>query len=164
MKLIRTVPFVAAGVVALSTAVIGAGPATAATPEGLCLASVDVCAFANGSQQPILMETVQGIVPATWLYNGLNHPGQIQGAGNSLCMQLDHAAGNTVIEAACNGASYQKWAAVLAPGGWAFVSQWDTTQCLTYNRDRGILDTVTCNGAWYQSFLPPGSIAPQSVA
>lgn len=52
-----------------------------------------------------------------WLYNGPNHPGQIQVDGQDLCMQLDHAAGNTVIMATCNGASYQKWAAFYAPGG-----------------------------------------------
>jgi hypothetical protein len=153
MKLRRAVPLAAAGLLAVGTAFIGAGPAAAATPEILCIANTDVCAIANG-QYPVLMEASPGVMLGNWLYNGLNHPGQIQAAYGDLCMQLDHDAGNVVIGATCNGASYQKWAAVIAPGGWAFVSQWDTTQCLTYNRDHAELDTVTCNGAWYQSFRP----------
>jgi hypothetical protein len=71
---------------------------------------------------------------------------------HDLCMQLDHAAGNTVILATCNGASYQSWEAVAASGGVAFVSEWAANQCLTYNQDYAELDTVSCNGAWYQSF------------
>ena len=156
MKLKRTIPLAAAGVMAVSTAFAGAGPASAATPKILCIANAGVCAFANGPY-PVLMESVSpgSVMLGNWLFNGLNHPGQIQASdGTDLCLQLDHDAGNTVIGAVCNGASYQKWAAVVAPGGWAFVSEWDTTQCLTYNRDHAEMDTVTCNGAWYQSFIP----------
>ncbi|HLK00863.1 MAG TPA: hypothetical protein VKU39_13275 [Streptosporangiaceae bacterium] len=89
-----------------------------------------------------------------WLFNGLNHPGQIQvwPPSPGLCMQLDHNAGNIIIVAACNGASYQKWSPELLNGNIVYRSQWDATQCLTYNQSRSILDTVTCNGAWYQNF------------
>ena len=151
MKLRQTVSLVAAGVMVVGTAITGAGSAAAATPEQLCIASEDdICATPNGSY-PVLMNNYSFSF-TDWLYNGPNHPGQIQVNGQDLCMQLDHAAGNTVILATCNGASYQKWAAFYAPGGWAFYSEWDTTQCLTYNRDYTELDTVTCDGAWYQSF------------
>ena len=150
MKLRRTVPLVAAGVMVVGTAITGAGSAAAATPERLCVASEDdICAEVNGYQ--ILMQDLPYPF-IQWLYNGPNHPGQIQLNDEDSCMQLDHDAGNTVIMATCNGASYQKWAAFYAPGGWAFYSEWDTTQCLTYNRDYAELDTVTCNGEWYQSF------------
>jgi hypothetical protein len=152
LKLRRTVPLVAAGVMVVGTAITGAGSAAAATPERLCVASEDdVCAAPNGAY-PVLMNNYSFSNFTEWLYNVPNHPRQIQLSGQDLCMQLDHDAGNTVILASCNGASYQKWNAFYAPGGWAFYSQWDGTQCLTYNRDYAELDTVTCNNAWYQSF------------
>jgi hypothetical protein len=165
MKLRSIIPLAAAAVMALSAAVIGAHPAAAASPAPLCLAyqptpGYYVCATPNGSS-PVAMDKFHppfGYDPPWnfWLYNGLDHTGQIQEANTSLCMQLDHNAGNTVIEAKCNGASYQKWTAFLSPDGynWMFYSMWDMNQCLTYNEDHGYLDTVACNGAWYQSFSP----------
>jgi hypothetical protein len=162
MKLRTIIPFAVAAVLALSTAVIGAGTAAAATPYSLCLSAISkapICALPKGSS-PVEMCYMYNRNPDCpdfegWLYNGLNHPGQIQQNGTSSCMQLDHNAGNLVIEATCNGASYQKWAAFDAGDGtWSFYSMWDTTQCLTYNEDHSYLDTVTCNGAWYQSFSP----------
>jgi hypothetical protein len=165
MKLRSIIPFAAAAVMAISTAVIGAGAAAAATPSGLCVpGNYDACAVPEGSS-PVRMclwegwIKMQGLCTGSaefWLYNGLNHTGQIQEAGTSSCMQLDHDAGNLVIEARCNGASYQKWTAFLAPNGvdWMFYSMWDMNQCLTYNEDHQYLDTVACNGAWYQSFIP----------
>ena len=159
MKLRSVILLVAAAVMALSAAVIGTGTATAATPARLCLVSPNgsaVCAWPEGDL-PIEMVAQGQTCPAEcWLYNGINHPGQIQlNASVSFCMQLDHNAGNTVIGATCNGASYQKWTAFLLPGGnWSFRSMWDTSQCLTYNANHSYLDTVTCNGAWYQSFVP----------
>ena len=48
-------------------------------------------------------------------------------------MQLDHAAGNTVIEATCAVATYQTWA--LSTAG-QFISAWDPSQCLTDNASR----------------------------
>jgi hypothetical protein len=166
VRLRSIIPLVAAAIMVLSAAVIGARPAAAATSATLCLyypasinRNLDVCADPNGSS-PVAMLHPPGLdvngYPSAWLYNGLNHTGQIQQTDTSLCMQLDHNAGNTVIEAKCNGASYQKWTAFLAPDGydWSFYSMWDMNQCLTYNEDHSYLDTVACNGAWYQSFSP----------
>jgi hypothetical protein len=169
MKLRSIIPILAAGIMALSAVVIGAHPAAAASPSILCIGLTNqewTCAQPNGSS-PVAMPTeTQPFEPEFdwdwWLYNGLNHTGQIQESDTSLCMQLDHNAGNTVIEATCNGASYQKWTAFLAPNGysWMFYSMWDMNQCLTYNASHHYLDTVACNGAWYQSFAagpaPPG--------
>jgi hypothetical protein len=161
MKLRSIIPIVTVGVVALSAAVIGARPASAAIQGNLCIGTV--CAFPNGAGSPVGMAVGQNFnwnSPGWggWLFNGLDHTGQIQQATSSLCMQLDHAAGNLVIEATCNGASYQKWTAFLAPDGydWMFYSMWDMSQCLTYNADHSRLDTVGCNGAWYQQFAPDG--------
>jgi hypothetical protein len=176
MKLRTIIPFAVAAVLALSTAVIGAGTAAAATPTLLCIRdtnTVPLCAQPEGSSPVIMCEVTRKSGPDCpifkgWLYNGLNHPGQIQQNGTSLCMQLDHNAGNLVIEATCNGASYQKWAAFLAANGmWSYYSMWDPTQCLTFNADLAELDTVTCNGAWYQQFYPigdaPFSLSPASA-
>ena len=81
--------------------------------------------------------------------------GGASGVADGDCMQLDHEAGNTVIFAACNGASYQKWDGFSTGSGTdGFRSVWDSTQCLTYNASQNYLDTVACNGHWYQSFAP----------
>lgn len=95
----------------------------------------------------------------TWLYNGPNHPGQIQLDGGldgvSICMQLDHNAGNIVIYATCNGANYQKWDGFSAgTGREGFRSEWNTSLCLTYNESKNYLDVVACDGQWYQAFVP----------
>lgn len=149
MKATRTMAVAAAGAIAAATAVISAGPASAATPRMFCVNSGDVCASANGASAVQMIAFSSGDF---WLFNGLNHPGQIQLDGSSLCMQLDHNAGNIIIVAACNGASYQKWSPGFLNGNIVYRSQWDTTQCLTYNQNHSILDTVTCNGSWYQNF------------
>jgi hypothetical protein len=151
MNATRVIAAAAAIAIAAATAVIGADPAAAATPRNFCVDSQFICADYTGEYAQVAME---GNLNYTWLFNGLDHPGQIQLATNlALCMQLDHAAGNLVIVAPCNGASYQGWSAQVINGAnIVYRSQWDPTQCLTYNRDHARLDTVTCNGAWYQNF------------
>ena len=141
---------------AAASGVVSAGPASASVNEEICVSTMhSVCAYAHGSNA-VEMITQTGTTTNYWL-NGANHPpGQIQQADTSMCLQLDHAAGNIVIEAACNGASYQQWQASLSNsgGGLAFSSSWNASLCLTYNESKAILDVVTCNGAWYQSFIP----------
>ena len=144
---------VAAGAIA-ATGVIGAGTASAATPREFCVNNTSICAFPNGGSAVVMQEDSQGPNPL-WLFNGADHSGQIQQAGTGLCMQLDANAGYLVIEAACNGASYQKWDPYLFNGSIVYASEWDETQCLTYNREHNRLDTVLCTGAWYQNF--PGT-------
>jgi hypothetical protein len=78
--------------------------------------------------------------------------------GTNLCMQLDHNAGNLIIEATCSTStpSYQEWLPVATYNGDIFVSKWQAnpTLCLTYNANQGYLDAVTCNkNAWYQQFF-----------
>ena len=146
---------VVAGVTAAATVVIGAGAASAATPQMLCVYQTDFCASVPGSPA---IKMIVSESPFDWLYNGPDHgPGQIQlSLPFDVCMQLDHAAGNIVIGAKCNGASYQSWQAIAIAGtfpeSFEFQSQWDKSQCLTYNQDKAWLDTVACKAAWYQTF------------
>lgn len=154
MKPTRTMAILAATGIAAATAVIGADTASAATSQPLCVNASPVCAGGEGASNSVGMSWTSS--PEDWLYNlaGVT-PGTIQQAGTTLCMQLDHNAGNIVIEAACNpSASYQKWQRAINgnTGIWEIYSEWNTSLCLTYNESKGILDTVTCNGAWYQAF------------
>jgi hypothetical protein len=80
-----------------------------------------------------------------WVYTDVNRGyGQIRQAGTQLCMQLDSAAGNVVIESGCNkSATYQEWAFLsTAQFGWQFLSKWHPSGqpgaqlCLTYNQDQ----------------------------
>jgi hypothetical protein len=158
MSRLKVVLTVAAVAVGSGVGAVAAAPnASAATAAPLCIHdtihSTGMCAvpFDSVITTPVDMEQVG--IAATWLYNGPSHgPGQIQQDGTGMCLQLDAAAGYTVIEAACNRASYQSWQAIAVSGGWAFRSQWNTSQCLTYNRERAWLDTVACDGQWYQTF------------
>lgn len=156
MKRRRTAAAVAAGLMAAATGLLGAGSASAASPQDLCVSGRNDCALIEGAQDNIWMLSTGY---ASWLYNVPGHPGQIQLDGGldgvSICMQLDHDAGNTVIYATCNGASYQKWDGFSAgPGLEGFISEWDTSLCLTYNESQNYLDAVTCDGQWYQAFVP----------
>jgi hypothetical protein len=143
-----------AGTIVAATGVISADTASAATPRDFCVNNTSVCAFPNGGSAVQMYEVSQDPNPL-WLFNGVNHPGQIQQNGTSLCMQLDADAGHVVIEATCNGANYQKWNPYYIGGVVVYASEWDQTQCLTYNEDLSRLDTVACTGAWYQNF--PGT-------
>jgi hypothetical protein len=150
VKLNRIVGAVAAAIMAgAATVVIGAGPASAALTGTLCIHGTAQCAVPNGSQA-VRMVFDPGV---DWSWNDVTHPaGQIQQTGTSTCLQLDHQDGNIVIAARCNGATYQKWQTGWGGGGYTFRSTWDSSQCLTYNESKEILDTVACTGAWYQQF------------
>jgi hypothetical protein len=152
----RAIAVAAAGGLAAATAVIGAGAASAVSARPFCVNNTSICAFPNGGSVIGMHEDSQGSNPL-WLFNGVNHDGQIQQNGTGLCMQLDHDGGNIVIEAACNKASYQEWDPYVLDGYVVYESEWngDGAQCLTYNSDHNRLDTVACTDAWYQNF--PGT-------
>ena len=149
--------------------VAGAGTASASTAHrgtfctAITAGSAGFCAIAEGASQPVrmLQDPQQNSSPTTWAYPIQGGYQQILNGNLSLleplCMQLDHAKSNEVIEAKCNGASYQKWqgASVVENGkivSASYVSQWNKNLCLTYNESKEILDAVTCNSAWYQVF------------
>ena len=153
MKARQAIVVAVASAIVAATGVIGVGTASAATPREFCVNNSLICAFPEGGNAVAMLQTNK--LDPLWLYNGVNHPGQIQQAATGLCMQLDHNAGNIIIEAACNKASYQEWNPYLLAGSVVYASVWDGSQCLTYNQDLSRLDTVDCTGAWYQNF--PGA-------
>lgn len=63
----------------------------------------------------------------------------------NLYMQLDHSAGNIVIEATCSssGPSYQEWLPIAGPNGSDYYeSQWEVSSqklVLTYNENASTL-------------------------
>jgi hypothetical protein len=87
---------------------------------------------------------------------------QVNSAGELTdhCMQLDHARGNTVIQAACNGKSYQEWEKVyigLLNGEGQFDeyrSDWDRDLCLSYNAAGHDIYVRGCSKLrpWWQQF------------
>jgi hypothetical protein len=150
---------VVAGVIAAAAfGVTGAGAASAATAyRGACVQQsspgIEACAIAEGSQRQVQMQ-VLGIQATTNWYFPISTRGEFKQANTDLCLQVDHAAGNVVIEATCTGASYQKWDAD-ANGG--FKSEWDpkANLCLTYNEKKGSLVVGGCSKSpvWYQDFF-----------
>lgn len=152
MKARRAIAAAAAIATAATIGVFSAGAASAATPRPFCVNNSSTCAFPEGASAVAMLYSAGDPHTAQWLFNGVNHNGQIQEDGTGLCMQLDANGGYIVIVAACNGASYQKWDPYYFNGNVVYASEWNKSQCLTYNRDLVRLDTVTCNGAWYQNF------------
>lgn len=161
---------IGAVVLGLLTAIAAAGPAapaSAATPPWIHLCvdlgtgigsdpngSNDFCAFALGLNEVIeVEETVQGGFTAMNLTNwsfqfsdGSLSPfingdtGMIKQANVNLCMQLDHADGDIVRGAACNGSAAEEWKDVFDTMNhrtW-FQSVWATnnehkSECLTWD-------------------------------
>lgn len=155
MKTSRAIAAAAAVAIAATIGGFGADAASAATARPFCVNNSYTCAFPEGANAVAMLYAAGDPHTAQWLFNGVNHDGQIQEDGTGLCMQLDANGGYIVIVAACNGASYQKWDPYLLNGNVVYASEWNEGQCLTYNADHERLDTVACTGAWYQNF--PGT-------
>ncbi|MGO8957617.1 MAG: hypothetical protein ACLQFR_09645 [Streptosporangiaceae bacterium] len=159
--------------VASSTLVVAAmgvawaGTASAsASPNYMCVNANDglgdECAFDNNVANSNVEADPPGAPYASdeqWFYpTSPTSYGKIRQSGGNFCMQLDHAAGNVIIEATCSSSSpsYQEWLPEAAGQGVLYISEWQAnpTLCLTYNADEGYLDAVKCNkSAWYQQFF-----------
>lgn len=162
MKLKRISSIVAASLMAVVTVIGLSGTAKASETQYTNLCVLDngnyVCAYAQGAGNTIFMLPKSQTLNNTtnWYWPDTDTYGVIDQAQTDLCMQLDADAGYVVIEATCTSspASYQEW--YLTASG-QFISEWAPNQCLTYNASLARLDTVTCNGAWYQRWWGPST-------
>ena len=85
-----------------------------------------------------------------------NSDQEIQQAGTDLCMQINHNAGNIVIEATCNGQAYQRWSFIGTDAGDIMESYYGSSLCLTYNQSKAWVDVVGCNETeWYEQWYTP---------
>jgi hypothetical protein len=150
----------------LTAAVIGlagAGAASASSTSDLCVVkpvpgTATYCVWAQGlSKQAILK--AKAVSVTNWVYPTGNGYREIYQAHTNLCLQLDAAAHNAVIEGPCIGAKYQEWE--ITGGFTQFHSEYNTHLCLsmnasTKNKTRaGTLYAATCgsrSSAWYQDF------------
>ena len=132
MKPGRTPAVAAAGVMALGAlfGISSAGPAAAASYTHLCVDrnGESLCAWANGSEQPVgvLYEPSTGSSTTNWVYpthNGAS--GTISQADTSLCMQINHDGGDVVREAPCSaGGTPETWTNKSVNGRTEFLSVW----------------------------------------
>jgi hypothetical protein len=162
MAVVSRLAAVAASVVAV--AAIGvAGPAAASAvtvptpgqvPTYLCTASQPAyCTYAEGAHPVAMKQAGSGIHLTTWLFQ-LSGYTLIKQTNTDLCLQLDHAANNAVIESTCNkAASYQEWERVRASVYWQYRSKWDPSLCITYN-GQGHLRAGGCSNppVWQKEF------------
>jgi hypothetical protein len=145
----------AVATVALSGACVGAASASTPTYRYLCTENPfpNFCATAHGQSQTVQMEgnTEPPHNDTNWYYPHGSAFTEIQQANTDLCMQVDHDADNHVIEATCNGASYQEWDLV---GHSQFRSEWNEGVCLTTPDLGGDLYVGGCSttGSWTQTF------------
>jgi hypothetical protein len=159
---LRSAALGAAVVAAAAAGVAGAGTASASTAHrGTFCTAINaggdgVCAIAEGAQPVRMLEDPQqDRSPTTWAYPIQGGYQQIHGnlsLTDPLCMQLDHAKSNEVIEARCANATYQEWAPVhvsktdplTGADLYEFRSDWDQKLCLRYNTSHHVLDDATC--------------------
>jgi hypothetical protein len=155
---------VAAIAILATTAVVGVSTTARAseTPPNwtpICIDNNggDVCAFADGSAQPVLMEVVRGGPPpaslTNWLTPDAGQIGGIEQANTSLCMQVNASKGY-VDEATCDGSISQQWSVkTYSDGNFNYESRWNTNDCLTYNQSAGDLDVHGCSDVWYEDIV-----------
>jgi hypothetical protein len=162
---LRSAALGAAVVAAVATGVAGAGTASASTAHrgtfctAITAGSAGFCAIAEDAPQPVrmLQDPQQNSSPTTWAYPIQGGYQQILNGNLSLleplCMQLDHAKSNEVIEARCVHATYQEWAPIHVTKKdpltdstdlYEFRSDWDQKLCLRYNTSHHVLDNATC--------------------
>lgn len=170
--------------VAIGVATAGMASASNTTsnlcvPDGIAVGSVaqEACAYAQGPKAVRMLPVPPTTSITNWYYPTGGYA-QIRQAGTGLCLQLDHDAGNTVIEAACvttaSKPSYQEWEPIpmSVEEGSVFVydfrSGWEATSadlCLSYDEaapgkgttsQHGTLDVTKCSSVpgelWYQNF------------
>lgn len=134
-----------AGVLALGAlfGIGSAGPAAAASYTHLCVDNngESLCAYANGSEQPVkvIYEPATGSSTTNWVYpNGNGASGTISQADTSLCMQINHLGGDVVREAPCSdGGTPETWINKYVDGRTEFLSVWadqyyKEPECLTW--------------------------------
>jgi hypothetical protein len=166
MGVFRRLAVMAASILAATAiaGVAGGGTASAAVaalvppPAQLCLTDPQdnfLCAYGQGSN-PIAM-SAQVATTTNW-YFPTGGGGQISQENTTNCMQVDASIGYKVIEATCNGQSYQQWNVVDDPGAtgyYQFQSQYNLSDCLTFNADASQLEIGGCGSTdWYQHFYP----------
>lgn len=127
----RTSAIAAAGLLALSApfGISSAGPAAAASYTHLCVdrKGESLCAWANGSEQPVgvIYEPATGSSTTNWVHPTTNGAtGSISQANTSLCMQINHNGGNVVREAPCDGGTPELWTNKYVNGRTEFLSVW----------------------------------------
>jgi hypothetical protein len=130
---------------AAAVGVSGAAAASATPPSGswipwMCVngtteAQIGGCAVGDGSSPVRVAASKTGVTTNWTTYEYKYDHQEIKQADTDLCMQLD-AKKDVVIEATCNGASYQEWGPYVPKEGWVgqVRSDWDRDVCLTYNQ------------------------------
>ncbi len=153
MTILRRFVVVIASVIAMvavGAGVASAGPASS-TYRYLCTEDPypNFCATAQGASNYVVMGMTSSIT--NWYYPTGSAYTTIRQADTTLCMQLDHADRNRIIEATCGTASYQKWDLTSRS---QFRSEYDPSVCLTTPETGGILYVGGCSttGSWTQTF------------
>jgi hypothetical protein len=128
----RRTSAIAAAVLALGTLTgLAAAPASAASWTHLCVDTGIGALCARGAapalQITVPTESSTGASTTNWLYPTTNGgQGQIEQANTGLCMQLDHAEGDSVVEAICVGDDAEQWINIYNSSykHTVFVSYW----------------------------------------
>jgi len=160
MGVFRRVVAVAAALVtagAIGVAAEGRALADETQYEWLCSYSssaetAPVCAYAQGSGAVIGMYPNPAPGMTNWYWEPFSQGyGTIRQANTQNCMQLNHAAGDIVIQATCSTSQSEEWEYGNA---WQIRNEAYPSLCLTYNQSRQILDAVNCeaNIPWFQQF------------
>jgi hypothetical protein len=176
MKL-RLTTILASAAVIFASVIAAVGTASPAHAEeetfyaAACLdypyTSVQYCALADGPGNELQIVQLHTSYTTNWWQplGGLgNGSGFFQQADTDLCMQVDHNAGNVVIEAKCATAeSYQLWTPVYSTDAYGtyiarYETNWNKSLCLSYVADGQTFTVTSCGNYWYQWFLTPDNV------
>jgi hypothetical protein len=164
MRLLRRVGVIASGVAMLAAMSVGitAGSASAATFTNLCVfvSSGHVqqaCAYYTSFGRPLTMAYQESAVIEYTTSLGSNTYGELQFNGG--CIQgfanKPYNGGWSVELATCVDDAGQLWRSVGGPTiagvrTYYYVSDWDQSVCLAWDKNAGTLFANRCQNSWYQ--------------
>ncbi len=167
MKLRRLIILASAALISSSFAVVGNASLAHADEfpyyTHLCIddttnyADPSHCILANGSGNELQVVRLQTSYTTNWFSPGT--VGFFKQANTDLCMQVDHNAGNVVIETKClTTESYQLWTTVTSTDSngyfiYRYETNWDKALCLSYDSDGQTFTVTSCGNHWYQWFI-----------
>jgi hypothetical protein len=164
MGLLRRVGVMASGVALLAAAGVGitAGPASAATFTSLCVFVTSnqvqqACAWYTPFGRPLTMAYQESAIIEYTTSLGSNTYGELQFNGGCIQGFADkpYNGGWSVELANCVDDAGQLWRSVSGPviagvRTYYYVSDWDQSVCLAWDKNAGTLFANRCQNAWYQ--------------
>jgi hypothetical protein len=164
MRLLRRIGVIASGAAMLAVMGVGitAGSASASAFTSLCVFVTSgqvqqACAYYTPAGEPLIMAYQESAIIEYTASLGSNNYGELQFNGG--CIQgfqdKPYNGGWSVELASCEDETGQLWRSVSGPKiagvqTYYWVSEYNPSYCLAWDKSKGTLFANTCQNAWYQ--------------